>query len=119
MEKKSTSKAYLVAVLAIAVLLPYVALSSGFTLGNLDGKGWGSLLVVGIFHTGICYCLYFSSLQELPGHEVAILSYVDPLVAVLVSVIWLGEKMGVAEIIGGIFILGFTLWSEIGIKKIK
>ena len=86
---------------ALVVLLPYVALSSGFTLGALDGLGWGSLLVVGLVHTGITYCMYFSALKDLPGQKVAILSYIDPLVAVLVSVVWLGETMTVPQIVGG------------------
>ena len=104
---------------AIAVLLPYVALSSGFSLGALDGIGWGCLHVVGLVHTGITYCMYFSALKELPGKEVAILSYIDPLVAVLVSVIWLGETMTVPQIIGGVLILGFTLWNELPARKKK
>ena len=98
---------------AIVVLLPYVALTSGFTLGELDGKGVGILLVLGLFHTGITYCMYFTALKELPGQQVAMLSYLDPFVAVLVSVIWLKEDLSVPEIIGGVLILGFTLWNEL------
>lgn len=104
---------------AILVLLPYVALSGGFTVATLDGIGWASLLVVGLVHTGVTYCMYFSALKELPGKEVAILSYIDPLVAVLVSVIWLGEGMSVPQIVGGALILGFTLWSELPPRKKK
>ncbi|MDE7270211.1 MAG: DMT family transporter, partial [Acetatifactor sp.] len=63
-------------------------------------------------HTGVTYCLYFSSLRELPGQKAAILSYIDPLVAVLVSVLILGEDMTAMQIIGGVMILGFTLWNE-------
>ena len=104
---------------AIIVLLPYVALSGGFNLGVLDSVGWGALLVVGIVHTSITYCMYFSSLKELPGQEVAILSYIDPLVAVAVSVFWLNERMTVPQMIGGALILGFTLFSEISVDKKK
>lgn len=105
---------------AIIVLLPYVALSGGFTLGELSFTGWGALLIVGLVHTGITYCMYFSALKELPGQKVAILSYIDPLVAVLVSLL-LNETMTVPQIIGGVLILGFTLLSElpIGEKKKK
>ena len=102
---------------SLIVLLPYVALTGGFSLDSLNGIGWGSLLVVGVVHTGITYCMYFSALKELPGQEVAILSYVDPLVAVLVSVVWLHEPMTVPQIIGGLLILGFTLWSELPSRK--
>jgi len=86
------------------------------TLEKLDGLGWLCLLVVGLVHTGITYCLYFSSLKELPGQKAAILSYIDPLVAVLISVTILGESMTVWQVIGGILILGFTLWNEISPK---
>lgn len=102
---------------AIVILVPYVLLTSGISLGAMNGVGWICLLIVGLFHTGITYCMYFSSLKELPGQEAAVLSYMDPLVAVLVSVFILGEQMTGFQIIGGVLILGFTLWNEIKIKK--
>ena len=101
---------------AIIVLTPYVALTSGFHLEVLDTRGWICLLVLGLFHTGITYCLYFSSLKELKGQEVSILSYIDPLVAVLVSVAVLGEAMSLMQGLGGVLILGFTLLNEVGNK---
>ena len=102
---------------AIAVLIPYVALTGGMTLEVLDTTGWVCLLVVGLIHTGFAYCLYFSSLKELPGQEAAILSYVDPLVAVALSVAVLGEPLGLLQALGGALILGFTLWNELPDKK--
>ena len=104
---------------AIVVLTPYVALTSGFNVGSLDGRGILFLLILGLVHTGITYCMYFSALKELPGQEVAILSYVDPLVAVLVSVLWLDETMTLPQIVGGLLILGFTLWNELPAKGNK
>ncbi len=98
---------------AILVLIPYVALTGGVTLGTMPGSGWANLLVVGLVHTGITYCMYFSSLQELPGQKAAILSYIDPLVAVVISVAVLQETMTLWQIAGGVLILGFTLWNEI------
>lgn len=103
---------------AIFVLLPYVGFTSGFHPGTLDGREWCSLLVLGLVHTGIAYVLYFSSLKELPGQEAAILSYLDPLVAVVLSVTVLGESMTVWQIAGGVLILGFTLWNELSPGKV-
>lgn len=99
---------------AIVILVPYVLATSGVNLNVLNGMGWGCLLIVGLIHTGITYCMYFSSLKELPGQKAAILSYIDPLVAVLVSVMLLGEQMTLMQVLGGILILGFTLWNELG-----
>lgn len=104
---------------AVVVLFPYVLLTDGINVGKLDGKGIALLLIVGLVHTGITYCMYFSSLKELPGQKAAILSYIDPLVAVICSVVILREEMTVPQIIGGVLILGFTLWNEISPRKEK
>ena len=98
---------------AIVTLIPYVAATGGVTLSRLDSTGWMCLLVVGILHTGITYCLYFSSLKALPGQRAAILSYIDPLVAVLISVTVLREPMTWQQALGGGLILGFTLWNAL------
>ena len=102
---------------AIVVLIPYVAFTSGVNLAVMDGMGWICLLVVGFIHTGVTYCLYFTSLKDIPGQKAAILSYIDPLVAVIISVTILGESMGFIQIIGGALILGFTLWNELSPKE--
>ena len=110
-------RTFLQFIAAIIVLIPYVAATEGITLGDVDKKGWVCLLIVGVIHTGITYCMYFSSLKELPGQKAAILSYIDPLVAVLISVTVLGESMTLWQVIGGALILGFTLWNEFPAKK--
>ena len=98
---------------AIVVLIPYVLLTSGITVARLDTIGWVNLLIVGFVHTGLTYCMYFSSLKELPGQKAAILSYIDPLVAVFISIAVLGESMSLWQMVGGGLIMGFTLWNEL------
>ena len=110
-------RTFLQFIAAIIILIPYVFSTSGTTLSSLDTIGWINLLIVGLFHTGITYCMYFSSLKELPGQKAAILSYIDPLVAVLISVVILGEAMTLWQVVGGMLILGFTLWNEISPNK--
>lgn len=61
------------------------------------------------------FCRAF--IAHLPGQEGAILSYIDPLTAVLVSVIFLHEPMSVLQITGAILLLGFTLGNELNFKK--
>ena len=96
---------------AAVTLVPYVAFSGGVSLDGMNGIGWLCLLTVGIVHTGMTYCLYFSSLKALPGQKAAILSYIDPLVAVIVSVTFLSEPLTLRQALGGMLILGFTLWN--------
>ena len=99
------------------VLIPYVLFTGGVSLHQMEVKGWLNLLTVGIIHTGVTYCMYFSSLKDLPGQKAALLSYIDPLVAVIISVTILGENMTFLQVFGGVLILGFTLINEITLKK--
>ncbi len=104
---------------AIVVLIPYIYMTSGIHIGQIGAIGLLNLLIIGVIHTGIMYCLYFSSLKQLKGQEAAILGYIDPLVAIMVSVSLLGESIDFTQIIGGILILGFTLLNEVDIQLFK
>lgn len=97
---------------AIIILFPYVLSTSGFNIGTLNYLGLVCLLIVGFLHTGITYCMYFTSLKDLSGQKAAILSYIDPLVAIVVSVIILRESISLMQFVGGVLILLFTLWNE-------
>ena len=105
-------RTFLQFIAAVATLFPYVMLTGGTHLSSLNGAGWGFLLVVGLVHTGIAYCLYFSSLQHVSGQEAAVLSYIDPFVAVVLSVLLLHEPMSLMQMVGGAMILGCTLLNE-------
>lgn len=103
--------------IATAVLLPYTLLTESigdltFTIGAL-----GMLLFVAIVHTGIAYALYFSSMQGLSSHTIAIFSYVDPIVAIILSALLLHEPMDVSGVIGAVLILGSTLISSLPDKN--
>lgn len=97
---------------ASVVLVPYVALGGGFHLDTLTAGGWAAMLTVGFFHTGLTYCVYFSAVRSMPGREIAILSFIDPLVAVLLSAVFLREPFTPLQMLGGALILGFTYLSE-------
>ena len=102
---------------ATAVLVPYVALTGGFHIGSLDLTGWGNLLVIGVGFTGLLYTVYFSSISVLPGQHAAVLSYLDPAVAVLVSVFFLREPITALQLLGGAMILLFAMCNELGARK--
>ena len=98
---------------AALALLPYILLTGGFHFEAMDPLGWGCLLAVGLVHSALAYALYFTALKQLPGHEAAILSYIDPLVAVLISLVVLREPVAPAQLLGGAMILAFTLGNEL------
>lgn len=104
-------------VFASILLLPYVMITSGFDFSKMTGLSWGYMIFLGIVHTGFAYALYFSSLKELKGQTIAVLSYIDPITAVLISALFLGEQLTMFQIIGGVLILGSTFISETQGKK--
>lgn len=101
------------------VLLPYILLTEDFSSISLEPVSILLLIAVGIVHTGIAYALYFNSLTKLKAQTAAIFSYIDPVVAIMTSVLFLNEKLSLFTVIGGILILGSAIFSEIGEKKAK
>lgn len=99
---------------AAGLLFVILILRGGFEVFDASLASIVNLMVVGIFHTGLCYWLYFSSIKELPGQQTAILSYIDPFVAILVSVFVFREPIRVSQGIGAALILGFTCLYEVG-----
>jgi drug/metabolite transporter (DMT)-like permease len=97
---------------AAIVLLPYVYIKEGMDFSGLNSQSIILIIILGIIHTGLAYLLYFSSIKELNGQTIAILSYIDPISAVIFAALFLGEGMGILQIIGGILILGSTFLSE-------
>lgn len=91
--------------LLLAILIP---LRGGFGILECDLPSLGNLLIVGVVYTGLAYWLYFTSIRDLPGHQTAILSYVDPVVAIFVSALYFGEATTVWQWVGAVLILGGT-----------
>lgn len=71
------------------------------------------LVIVGIVHTGIAYTLYFASMKDLTASSIAIFSYIDPVVAIILSVLLLHENIGISGFIGAILILGATFFGSL------
>lgn len=95
------------------VLLPYCLMTVDLTGVQFDVKTVLLLAFVAIVHTGLAYALYFGALGAIHGQTAAILSYVDPVVAVLASVLILREPMLPAEALGAVLILGAAVVSEV------
>jgi drug/metabolite transporter (DMT)-like permease len=98
---------------AIIVLVPYIMLTEGLSFAGMDAKGWMCLFAVGFVHSCLAYCMYFSALRNISGQEAAILSYIDPLVAVVISFTVLKETVAPIQLVGGAMILAFTLLNEL------
>lgn len=105
--------------ISAVVMLIYNLFTVDFTALTCPPVGLVSLAVVAIFHTGVCYALYFGSLPLLSAQTAALFSYIDPVVAILLSAIFLHEPMDALSTVGAVLILGSTLFGEVmeGRKK--
>lgn len=98
---------------AAAVMIPYILLTEDLSAMSVTSLGAVLLLIVAVFHTGWCYALYFGSMTVLSAQTVALFSYIDPIVAILLSALLLREPLGWSGILGAALVLGSTLVSEL------
>ena len=98
---------------AAAVMIPYILLTEDLSAMSVTPLGAVLLLIVAVFHTGWCYALYFGSMTVLSAQTVALFSYIDPIVAILLSALLLREPFGWSGILGAALVLGSTLVSEL------
>ncbi len=102
---------------AAIVLLPYTLLTENFAELTFEPLTIIMLLVVGVVHTGWSYALYFGSMDNLKAQTVAIFSYIDPVVAIILSALILNEEMSIFGVIGAVLVLGSTMMSELPSKR--
>ena len=102
---------------ASLVIAPYLLIAGGLEFSAMTGLGWVMLLVVGIVHTGIAYALYFGGIRDVNAQTAAILSYLDPVLSILLSALILRERLDIFSVIGAVLILGSALYSELPGRK--
>lgn len=104
--------------MAAVAILPYTLLTENFADISFTPIAVLMLLFVGIVHTGIAYTLYFGSMSGLKAQTIALFSYIDPVVAIILSAVILQENIGLWGVIGAVMVLGSTMVSELfGEKK--
>ncbi len=97
---------------AALFLLLYCLATGQLDFSAMDGTGWGLTLLLGIVHTGLAYGIYFGSLTQVPAQTTALLSYVDPVVAVCISVFLLQEPITHLQLAGVVLVLGGMISGE-------
>lgn len=104
---------------AAVTVTPYVFLTENLSEITFTPMIVMMILVIGIIHTGISYAMYFGSMSHLKAQTIALFSYLDPVVAVMLSAIVLREKMGIVELAGAVLVLGATLVSELNPENVS
>lgn len=79
-------------------------------IGSLDLKGWGAILILGVFGSGLAYITYYDALQVLPASQLGVFLNIEPLVTTLLAAPLLGEPITALVLFGGaMIILGIYL----------
>lgn len=102
--------------LGILLLLPLVDWSY-FT--QLTMENWFYILVTGFIHTGFVYYLFFDSLRELKAQTIAILVFVDPVVAILLDVTILSYRPDVYQLLGILLVFAGISYSPKKEKSVE
>ena len=98
---------------AAVTMIPYILLTEDVTTFVFDKRSVIFTLIVGVFHTGIVYMIYFSSVQKISAQTTAVFSYIDPVTAIILSAVVLGERLDAVQLIGTFLILAATLFNEL------
>lgn len=94
-------------------VLPYSLMAEEISFSALTPFSFVMLIFAGAVNTGLAYVLYFGSIERLPAQTTAIFSYIDPAVAVALSMTVLGEKLTAVSLIGAVIVIGAAICSEI------
>jgi drug/metabolite transporter (DMT)-like permease len=88
---------------ASIVLLPFAAFNVPSTLPSPPVLG--SLIALGLVCTALAYVIYYSLIVEAGATRAALITYVNPAVAVILGVIILGEPVTLGTIVGFVLII--------------
>ncbi len=95
------------------VLVPYILLSKGIPSFALNAMEWGLLVTVCLVHTGLAYMLYFSAMEGLKAQTIAVMGYIDPVSALFLSALILGESLTLSALCGAVLIIASALIAEL------
>lgn len=99
-------------VIAACVMVPYVLLTGGRIGFPPDMEGTLYLLFLCLVNTGLACFMYFSSMNKLPARAVALFGYVDPVSALIFSAVFLGDRLGVAQLAGAALVFAGAAWGQ-------
>lgn len=98
---------------AMMVLLPFVLLDGNiYTVGHMGARAVIYTVLLGVLHTGVAYTIFFSLYASMKSVEIVSYSFLEPLFGILFSMIFVGEKLTFAQMMGGILILGSNYIGE-------
>ena len=75
---------------------------------------WVALLYMAVFSSALAYVFYFWLLRYLEASQLGAFTYLMPVLASILGILWLGEKGSWTQVLGGVMALGGVYWIESG-----
>ena len=93
-------------VIGTLLLLPSVAIELPRTgWPHITGQGWLRICYLGCLGSALCYLLYNSALKALPASTVGIFINLEPLIGVVIAIVFLKEQVSLLQLGGGLLVL--------------
>jgi drug/metabolite transporter (DMT)-like permease len=86
---------------------------------SIPKSSWLALLYMAVFSSAIAYLLYFWLLRYLEASQLSAFTYLLPVTATLLGIVWLGEHGSLMQIAGGALALAGVYWVESGRARAK
>jgi drug/metabolite transporter (DMT)-like permease len=96
-------------VVGVVMLAPFANFSGVIPLAS-----WGWLVGIGVLHTGIAYVMMFSAYPRLTTPVIGVLTFIYPVVAILIDWVIYGHPIGIAQGVGMALIAVATLGVRLG-----
>lgn len=105
--------------LSIMLLFPFVLFTDGFNFSSITSKTVILMLLLGVLHGGVGLYLFFVGMKGLKAQSIAVLSYIDPLTSLVISVLIVKEIMTLQQLFGAILLLGSIWIGETSASRIR
>jgi drug/metabolite transporter (DMT)-like permease len=104
------------------VMTPFVLFKEWHTFAQVGGftaRTWIGLALLAFFHNFLSMVLFLKALNHLDASQAALSNYLIAIFGLIIAAVWLGEKLTLPAIIGGVMVLAGTLLVTVGEQKRK
>jgi drug/metabolite transporter (DMT)-like permease len=81
---------------------------------QVPGSAWCAVLYMAVFSSAVAYVVYFWLLQYLEASQLTAFTYLLPVLATILGIVWLGERGSLVQVVGAVLALFGVYWVESG-----
>jgi RarD protein len=107
---------HLIALIQVCIGVLMLAPFASWSSLPSSAASWATLVTLGIVHTGVMYILLYGAIQKLPTHLIGSLSFIYPIVAIIVDFVAFDRRLELVQIGGAVLILFAAAGTNLGWK---